>query len=102
VFWKNYFFHCERTRITLEHERSTVKKIPTDLRKGRITSTKECLKDDEFGDVVLVSKSDASDDLPQESLRYVQKYPQTLSNGSIVLIGNDEIDLEQYLDQQLS
>lgn len=94
-------------RIALEHERSTKKKIQTDLKNGRIekmdyTITKECLKDDEFGDVVLVSKSDASDDFPQENLRYVQKYPQTLSNGSIVLIGNDEIDLEQYLDQQLS
>ncbi len=101
VFWKNYFFHCERMRITLEHERRTKKRTAPDLKNGSLeemdySSTKEYLKDDEFGDAVFVSKCDVSDDLPQDNSTYVQKYPQTLSNGSIVLIGNDQIDLEQY------
>jgi hypothetical protein len=85
--------------ITLEHERRTEKRTAPDLKDGNLeemgySSTKEYLKDDEFGDAVFVSKCDASDDLPKDNPAYVQKYPQTLSNGSIVLIRNDQIDLE--------
>jgi hypothetical protein len=56
---------------------------------------KESFKDDEFDDAVLVSKCEAL-------APFVQKYPQTLSNGSIVLIGNEGGDLEQYLAEHKS
>mmetsp|Transcript_6036 Transcript_6036/g.8829 ORF Transcript_6036/g.8829 Transcript_6036/m.8829 type:complete len:381 (+) Transcript_6036:165-1307(+) len=99
-FWKNYFFHCERLRITLENERSNRgnRFPPVDIsksdQKSDYSSTKgrsmspsmsktSSFKDEEFDDAVLVSKNDA---FPP----FIHKYPQTLSNGSMVLIGGSD------------
>ena len=110
VFWKNYFFHCERLRIKLENERRNQHKGPGDHESAddkpvvassslRPDSSKKCsdfrpliprkssCKEYDVDDTVYVSKEDA---LPP----FVQKYPQTLSNGSLVLIGADEGDLD--------
>jgi hypothetical protein len=79
----------------------TKKRTAPDLKNGSLaemdySSTKEYLKADEFGDAVFISKCDASDELPQDNPTYIQKSPQTLSNRSIVLNGNGQIELEQY------
>lgn len=87
-------------RITLENERSnrgdrspsvdiskSDQKSDYSSTKGRsmppTMSNTSSFNDEEFDDAVLVSRNDA---FPP----FIHKYPQTLSNGSMVLIGDGE------------